>query len=594
MNNCCAEGHKTSHVAAWAEREAGHRADGGSAPRETRHLPGSSLARPHLSNKIIQQVRGNQDAQQEHRLLLYPQCGGVRPRALFHLASHLRSPCGLQYLRNDDDNGTLIITSWTHDHKVLCSDGSGRVFTTENKEGSWEKWRISRQPGTHGVRIQSVEHDRFLAFSGHDLYTMDKEEDTVWHLEPAHGNQFFISETCQDKRLSSSQDHPFTHHNRKPWEKWVIEPTYSEMGNFTIRSLEHGKYLGSEQDGRLVVSEGKHHWSIEFSPHEGSVIIKSVEHDLQLSYLAPRANHAWYNQRQADLELRWHWIYHDYFGSCSTFCSGGIVGAMGFGSGGIAAGSMAAGMMSAEAIAAGGGVAAGGTVATLQSIGAAGLGAAGASAAAATGAVVGGLSSAGVAAASNTLVNEQQSNPPLLAAEHDVIVGLDGVAHEGPVDGAAVDGVLAEEAEGLDREALVRHLWRLDDERSASDRMMAADLQMRHISTYHDGLEGAAAGPGKHKCAPIFSAASTAIGSAPIPARSPDVEGDAPPRAAPLGGRAVAPERAPSSSRAPQTGRDGDDTRSFPVVAAAPPRARPGGRGIASHRQAQGTPVRRA
>mmetsp|Transcript_26261 Transcript_26261/g.60027 ORF Transcript_26261/g.60027 Transcript_26261/m.60027 type:complete len:403 (-) Transcript_26261:41-1249(-) len=330
-----------------------------------------------------------------------------------------------RFHRSDDD-GTFIITSWTRDHKVLCSDGSGRVFTTKNKEGCWEKWRISRQPGTHGVKIQSVEHDRFLAFSGHDLYTMDKEEDTVWHLEPAHGNQFFISATCQDKRLSSSEDHPFTHRNRKPWEKccekWVIEPTYSEMGNFTIRSLERGKYLGSEQDGRLVLSESKHHWSIESSPHEGSVVIKSVEHDLQLS--CDENGHAHTTYRACGRKT---WRLEPIMpctisskqivgtGSAAIisavaapFAVVGIVGAIGFGSGGITAGSIAAWMMSTEAIAAGGGVAAGGTVATLQSIGAAGLGAAGASVAAATGAVVGGgLSSAGVAAASNALVNEQ-------------------------------------------------------------------------------------------------------------------------------------------------------------------------------------------
>ena len=90
-----------------------------------------------------------------------------------------------------DDSGDFIITSWTHDQKVLCSDGDGRVYTTENKEGSWEKWRISLNG--HGVRIQSVEHGRSLAFSGQDLYTMDKDEDTSWHLQPAHRNQFFLS-----------------------------------------------------------------------------------------------------------------------------------------------------------------------------------------------------------------------------------------------------------------------------------------------------------------------------------------------------------------------------------------------------------------
>ncbi|KAL7543965.1 hypothetical protein ACHAXR_013377 [Thalassiosira sp. AJA248-18] len=169
---------------------------------------------------------------------------------------------------NVDNSGTFIITSWTHDHKVLCSDGGGGVFTTENKEGSWEKWRISLHPKSHGVRIESVEHRRFLAFSGHDLYTMDKEEDTAWNLEPAHGNHFFISATCHDKRLSSSIDHTFTHHNREAWEKWVLEP---DNGLFALRSLKHGKYLCSE-DGNLTVSGSGDSWAIISSPHGGFFI----------------------------------------------------------------------------------------------------------------------------------------------------------------------------------------------------------------------------------------------------------------------------------------------------------------------------------
>jgi hypothetical protein len=51
-----------------------------------------------------------------------------------------------------DDKGTFIITSWTHDRKVLCSNGDGRVFTTADKEGSWEKWKISLHPTSHGVK----------------------------------------------------------------------------------------------------------------------------------------------------------------------------------------------------------------------------------------------------------------------------------------------------------------------------------------------------------------------------------------------------------------------------------------------------------
>jgi hypothetical protein len=322
-----------------------------------------------------------------------------------------------------DDKGTFIITSWTHDRKVLCSNGDGRVFTTENKEGSWEKWKISLHPTSHGVKIQSVEHGRYLAYSGKDLYTMVKDEDTAWHLEPANRNQFFISSKSHDKRISSSHDSPFafTSHNQKGWEKWVINPTGGPIGQFIIRSLEHGKYIGSSDGGKLIVSESQQHWTICSSQY-GGVFIQSLETGGRLSCnvngqaYTTDTSEGWktfclepimpvtINEKQI-----WRiGATSIVFAVATPFAVMGAIGAIGFGAEGIAAGSMAAGMMSAEAIAYGGGILAGGTVSTLQSIGAVGLGAGLGSAAAAAGAVVGGLSSLGVVLASKGLANGQE------------------------------------------------------------------------------------------------------------------------------------------------------------------------------------------
>ena len=61
-----------------------------------------------------------------------------------------------------DDSGDFIITSWTHDQKVLCSDGDGRVYTVNMKdlieEGRLksQQWKIINHSTSHGVRIQSV------------------------------------------------------------------------------------------------------------------------------------------------------------------------------------------------------------------------------------------------------------------------------------------------------------------------------------------------------------------------------------------------------------------------------------------------------
>ena len=63
---------------------------------------------------------------------------------------------------DDKKNGDLIITSWTHHTKVLASDPDGNVFTTENKLGHWERWRVLKAPNGDGVWIQSVAHGRML------------------------------------------------------------------------------------------------------------------------------------------------------------------------------------------------------------------------------------------------------------------------------------------------------------------------------------------------------------------------------------------------------------------------------------------------
>lgn len=114
---------------------------------------------------------------------------------------------------------------------------------------------------------------------------MDKDKDTAWHLQPAHRNQFFLtSATTDDTRLSCTKEHKLvSHKNRKSWEKWIVEPINSTAGNFTIRSVEHEKCLSTSEDGKLVISESPHHWSISSSSYCGGVFIQSAEHGHRLS-----------------------------------------------------------------------------------------------------------------------------------------------------------------------------------------------------------------------------------------------------------------------------------------------------------------------
>ena len=271
-------------------------------------------------------------------------------------------------------------------------------------------------------------HGRFLVFSSgqNKLSTTATDyEDTAWHLGPAHRNQFFISVTCHDKRLSSTINDPFTHHNRKSGEKWIIKPRTGHAGQFAIRSLEHGKYLSSWKDESLVVSGSSHHWII-FSSSCGGVFIQSVEYggklscakDGRLSTTSEDSGccEVWPLEPIMPVTINGKQIGCLVSVGVTTitlaiavpFLVMGAIRARVFGVVGIVAGSAAAGMMSISAIASGGGVVVGGTVATLQSIGAVGLSAAGASAAVGAGTVVGGVASLGVVTVTNGLDTNQE------------------------------------------------------------------------------------------------------------------------------------------------------------------------------------------
>ena len=180
----------------------------------------------------------------------------------------------------DDTSGHVVIASWTHAHKVLCSDENGRVCITNLKNcGGLEKWKITKLPRSRGISIQSVEHGRYLAFNAHGIFTMDllnnesderllSENDRSWNLGPAHQNRFFITSKGNGKRLSCTNDQPSINGDDK--KKWIIK---CDNGLYTICSEENGKYLSSADDGDLIMSESENSWAICISTH-GDVFIQ--------------------------------------------------------------------------------------------------------------------------------------------------------------------------------------------------------------------------------------------------------------------------------------------------------------------------------
>jgi hypothetical protein len=109
--------------------------------------------------------------------------------------------------------GNVAISSWTHAHKFLSSNPDGKVVTTENRLGHWEKWKLAK--AEHGVYIISVAHEgRYLSIGKRDhevLHTTTKPNDYAkWHLDVAHSHTYFLStvvpssDTATAKRYASS------------------------------------------------------------------------------------------------------------------------------------------------------------------------------------------------------------------------------------------------------------------------------------------------------------------------------------------------------------------------------------------------------
>ena len=184
--------------------------------------------------------------------------------------------------------GHVVISSWTHSHKYLSSDPDGKVFTSENRLGHWEKWKLEKCE--NGVHIISVAHqDRYLAVGkeeGETLQTTTKPGDFAkWHLDAAHCNLYYLSSVGSGNKLqvSSRPKGPFLSKYRRDWEEWKMERTTN--GDITLWSKAHDKYMGCNSHGELHMTTTKGDWSMwemEESPH-GGIFLKSKVHQRVLS-----------------------------------------------------------------------------------------------------------------------------------------------------------------------------------------------------------------------------------------------------------------------------------------------------------------------
>lgn len=304
-------------------------------------------------------------------------------------------------------NGDVRISSWTHE-RVLCDDASGKVISTENLLGDWEKWRVERAPdGFEGVVIKSRSHGRYLRSDAEEVNTskLFDGSSTTWHLSAGHSQRYFISSFAHNKRISCSKKGVVSSTNRKQSETWQLQKL--DNGLVVLQSTVHNKFLscnGNTLEATDIFDDSGI-WKLEQGDGKGIRIVSKLydqtvscdkDGNLFVAKELSGVSGLWALEPCMPPTIRKDQMLTIATGGAIAVASialmpiavMGIVGALGFSGGGIAAGSFAAGMMSTEAAAAGS-VVAGGTVATLQSIGAAGLGLAGTSAAMGGGAIVG-------------------------------------------------------------------------------------------------------------------------------------------------------------------------------------------------------------
>lgn len=186
--------------------------------------------------------------------------------------------------------GDVLISSWTHRSRYLCSNLSGDVFKAKKPlRGGW-RWRVLKSDDAAsarmGVIIKSVEHGRVLSCKDGRIPTTENTVDAhgLWCLESACGQKFFVSTTCHDKRIGTSNMEPYTTQNGNDRENWKVEKS-GDGCSYTFYSPVHHKYLGSSADGKMFVTNGANDsclWDIKVSEH-GGYFIESHEHKRRVS-----------------------------------------------------------------------------------------------------------------------------------------------------------------------------------------------------------------------------------------------------------------------------------------------------------------------
>lgn len=180
-------------------------------------------------------------------------------------------------------NETYQIYSWAQD-QYLCSASFSRELKPKAEDRILIKeeshWKISQAPSDdEGLIFQSVWNNRYLCGNQNEIHLASSSDTAgcVWNIEAANRRKFFLLCPHFSLRIGTDGRVPLTTNGMEKKLVWTVE---EREGYVIIRSLMTNSFLGSDENGKVTVTEkiGENEkWTLHISPH-GSVEIESYLH----------------------------------------------------------------------------------------------------------------------------------------------------------------------------------------------------------------------------------------------------------------------------------------------------------------------------
>uniref|UniRef100_A0A7S4HMR6 Fascin domain-containing protein n=1 Tax=Odontella aurita TaxID=265563 RepID=A0A7S4HMR6_9STRA len=160
-----------------------------------------------------------------------------------------------------DGTGAVRISSFCHSKIFFTSDGVGRVRTTEDWREDGCRWTVHKAPVNPphgGVVVKSNSSGRVLSICGRALHTTPEKSAgifSVWHLDAAHRQHYYIYTVGTGERVGASANAPYLTKNPMKWpaEEWRVDAMDTTGETVALYSKAKKAYLASQDCGKSIL-----------------------------------------------------------------------------------------------------------------------------------------------------------------------------------------------------------------------------------------------------------------------------------------------------------------------------------------------------